>query len=145
MKRAERFAGMPFNRNWGFQFAPRAPGRAEIRLEPREEHLQVGGVVHGGVIATLADTAGVYAIYPDLDDGRTITSIEFKLNFLRAGRIGRGALSARARALKVGRSVATSEVDVFQAGELVAKGLFTYLVMNIEVVGKGSKPCPTTR
>lgn len=129
VNKAERFVETAFNSNAGFHFAPRAPGRAEVTLEPREKDLQVDGVVHGGVIATLADTAGVYAIYPDLDDAHTITSIEFKLNFLRAVTVAGGTITARARALKVGRSVATSEVDVLQAGELVAKGLFTYLVM----------------
>jgi acyl-coenzyme A thioesterase PaaI-like protein len=54
---------------------------------------------------------------------------EFKLTFLRTAVLDRGVLTARATALKVGRSVATADVEIWQAGELVAKGLYTYLVL----------------
>ena len=128
--RAQRFVDMPFNQPFGLEFRARAPGHAEVTLVPRPEHLQVDGVIHGGTLATLADTAGVYAIYPDLPEPLSMTSIEFKLNFLRPALESKGLLTARATALKVGRSVATADVELHQDGQLIAKGLFTYLVLS---------------
>ena len=72
-ERARRFRDMAFNGTFGLEFAPREPGRAEVRLAPRREHLQIEGVVHGGTLATLGDTAGVYSIYPDLPEPLTMT------------------------------------------------------------------------
>jgi acyl-coenzyme A thioesterase PaaI-like protein len=56
-----------------------------------------------------------------------MTSIDFTLNFLRPALLERGELLARAVLVKRGRTIALADVDVEQAGQLVAKGLFTYL------------------
>jgi uncharacterized protein (TIGR00369 family) len=58
-----------------------------------------------------------------------MTSIEFKLNFLRPAVAGAGDLHARARIVKQGRQVILCDIEVAQGGELVAKGLFTYLLL----------------
>jgi uncharacterized protein (TIGR00369 family) len=106
-------------------------------MPAREDQLQPDGVLHGGVLATLADTAAVYSILPDLPEGRSITSIDFRLDFLRPARAGDGTVTAAAETLKVGRSVATAEVRLSQAGLLVARGTFVYLVLDL--------PAPTPR
>ena len=67
-------------------------------------------------------------IFPFLDDSESMKSIEFKMNFLRSASIDDGSLTAKAKLVRRGRSVALAEVDVFQARWLVAKGMFTYLV-----------------
>lgn len=90
--------------------------------------VQEQGVVHGGVLTTLADTAAVYTVYPFLEDGQTMSSIEFKLNFLRPVFIDDGSVTARAKLVRQGKRVALVQVDVQQARRLVAKGLFTYLM-----------------
>lgn len=91
--------------------------------------LQVDGWVHGGLLATLADTAGAYLLYRSLPADRSMTSIEFKLNFLRPAVADAGDLHAHARIVKQGRSVTLCDIEVAQDGELVAKGLFTYLLL----------------
>jgi acyl-coenzyme A thioesterase PaaI-like protein len=63
---------------------------------------------------------------------RTLTSIEFKLNFVRPALAERGELLAVAKLVRRGRTVALASVDVLQAGELIATGLFTYLVSRVE-------------
>lgn len=90
---------------------------------------QEGGVVHGGILSTLADTAAVYAIIPHLADGVTMTSIEFKMNFFRPGRAEDGELMASAKILKAGRTVNVCESKVMQGGKELAHGIFTYLVL----------------
>ena len=91
-------------------------------------YLQEGGVVHGGIISTLADTAAVYTVHPYLNENQSMTSIEFKMNFLSPVLIENGDLLARARLVKRGRKVALCDVEVFQKEKLVAKGLFSYLL-----------------
>jgi len=104
-------------------------GGARLALAPRPDLLQVAGVVHGGVLATLADTAGVWSILRDLPAARTITSIEFKLNFLRPARADAGEIVAWARVLRLGSRVAVVDVELEQSSRAVARGLFTYLVL----------------
>jgi acyl-CoA thioesterase len=125
------------------EFAARvAPARTlDLRLERADadgvavvmpvtpELLQVEDRVHGGVLATLADTAAVYSLLAGLEDGRTLTSIEFKLNFLRPALAGRGDVVARARPVQRGRQIGLAEVELLQESRPVALGLFTYLVV----------------
>ncbi len=91
-------------------------------------YLQEGGVVHGGIISTLADTAAVYTVHPYLNENQSMTSIEFKMNFLSPALFENGDLLAKANLVKRGRKVALCDVEVYQKEKLVAKGLFSYLL-----------------
>ena len=122
------FERVPVNRHFGFSLLTVGRGKAEVAMALKRSFLQEEGIVHGGVLTTLADTAAVYTIFPFLDDSESMSSIEFKMNFLRAASIDDGSLTAKAKLVRRGRSVALAEVDVFQARRLVAKGMFTYLV-----------------
>jgi uncharacterized protein (TIGR00369 family) len=92
-------------------------------------YVQEKGVIHGGIITTLADTAAVYAINPDLPPGKTMTSIELKVNFLRPAAADGSPLLARADVIKRGQRVAVCRVDVLQSEKAVATGIFTYLIL----------------
>jgi uncharacterized protein (TIGR00369 family) len=85
-------------------------------------------VIHGGVLATLLDTAAVYAVHPDLGQDRTMTSISFTVNFLAAATPLGADVHATATVLRQGRNVAVCEAEARQGGTLVAKGSFTYLL-----------------
>ena len=121
------FSQVSVNRFFGFRLLERSAGEAVLSMEIRQEHLQEGGVVHGGIVSALADTAAVYPFFPDLEGGRTMTSIEFKINFVRPVLPERGDLQARSRVIKRGRRIGLCDVEVTQSGVLVAKGSFTYL------------------
>lgn len=126
----ERFsARVPLIRDFGYRLAAEADSTVELTAPVPPSVLQVDGRVHGGLLATLADTAGAYLLYRSLPAGRTMASIEFKLNFVRPAVAEAGELRARARLVKRGRSVSLCDIEVAQAGELVAKGLFTYLLL----------------
>jgi uncharacterized protein (TIGR00369 family) len=92
-------------------------------------HAQEYGVVHGGIISALADTAAVYTIHPFLGPNDRMTSVEFKVNFLAGATPGRGEIVAQARLIRKGKTVAVVQVDVHQAEVHVATGLFTYIVL----------------
>ena len=119
----------PINKFLNFNLLSHSKERAEISMPLKRDYIQETGVVHGGLISTAADTAAVYALYPNLPDGKTMTSVEFKVNFLRPALVENGDLTARAQVVKRGRQIGLCEVEVSQNNKLVAKGLFTYLIL----------------
>ena len=123
---------MPATRTFGFEFLERGDGHATVRMPAAEDTLQVERVVHGGALSGLADTAAVYLLLPALGDGQAMTSIEFKINFLRPVLADRGPIEAQARLVKHGRTIAVANVDVLQSGALCATGVFTYLIMDAD-------------
>ena len=124
----EDFSKVPANRLFQFTLISSTKKRAEISMPLAETYLQEGGVVHGGVISSLADTAAVYTLYPYLTENQSMTSIEFKMNFLSPALFENGDLLAQANLVKRGRKVALCDVEVYQKEKLVAKGLFSYLL-----------------
>ena len=63
-------------------------------MRVNESHLQVHGVVHGGVLAALADTAGGLATYMACPPGTRVATIEMKINYLEA--VEGGSVTAEA-------------------------------------------------
>ncbi len=124
----ENFSKVPANNLFKFSLIASSDKQAEISMPLDKTYLQEGGVVHGGIISTLADTAAVYTLHPYLTENQSMASIEFKMNFLSPVLIENGDLLARARLVKRGRKVALCDVEVFQKEKLVAKGLFSYLL-----------------
>jgi uncharacterized protein (TIGR00369 family) len=106
-------------------------GRDEVRarVEWRPERCTAGGVLHGGVIMSLADTTGATCAVQNLPEGASgTTTIESKTNFLRAVRDGYA--EAVSRPLHAGRTVVVIETDVTDAaGRPVAKVLQTQAVL----------------
>ena len=124
------FDQTPVNRWLGMRLMERHDAGARVELTVRKDMLQEDRVVHGGVITALADTAAVYVLYPELPDEQGLTSIAFKVNFLRPALLDQGKLEARATLVKRGRTVSLCDVEVFQGERMLAKGLFTYMVFD---------------
>ena len=121
-------SGMPVARACGFALESDAEDEISLRMPVDEHALQIEGRVHGGLIATLADTSAVWFLHRDLPSDRWMTGIEFSISFLRPAVSGAGDLLALVRPVRRGRTVSVCDVEVAQAGKLVAKGLFTYLI-----------------
>jgi uncharacterized protein (TIGR00369 family) len=128
------------NRLLGLSLKQRDESGATVVMAARPELAQEYGVVHGGFLAALADTAAVYALLPKLAAGEGMTSVEFKVNFLAAADPEGGEITARATIVKAGRTIRVAQVDVHQsapadsraaagASRHVLTGLFTYLVL----------------
>ena len=84
--------------------------------------------MQGGVLAAVADAAMGWAYMTTLGEGESYTTIEMKVNFLRAVRTGR--ISARARVKNAGRTLGLIECDVLDAGDkLVAHGVSTCMIL----------------
>ena len=112
-----------------YSIAELEEGRAVFEGEPGEEHYNPIGVVHGGYAATLLDSAMGCAVHTTLPAGVGYTSIEIKVNYLRAVHATSGPLTAIGRVVKPGRRVAFAEGEVLDAqGRTVATASSSLLV-----------------
>jgi uncharacterized protein (TIGR00369 family) len=117
---------VPFARLLGLQLETAVPGQAVMSLQIRDELRQNLGVVHGGVTASLIDSAAALAIVPLLQDGERATTVDLTINYLRPLRSGK--VTATARVLRAGKRIIAVSADVEdEAGNLAATGLTTYL------------------
>ena len=108
--------------------------RCRIDLTLGECHLQPFGIIHGGVLATLIDTATFWAGFLRLPEDAGLVNVDLKLNYLKA--VSRGQLRAEGRCLRGGRQISYTEASVFDAsGELLAHGTSTLMALP----GKGLK------
>jgi uncharacterized protein (TIGR00369 family) len=113
-----------------------AEGRVEFSCEPDESVYNPIGVVHGGLVCTLLDSVVGCAVHTTLPRGLGYTSIELKVNYLRAVHAGSGPLSAVGTVVKPGRRVAFAEGQVTDAtGRLVATASSSLLVFPLPVDG----------
>lgn len=125
---AARFAATPVNAWLGMRLRHRSPERVEVELPVRAELLQEEGVVQGGVLTALADTAAVWLLWPDLPPARTITGLGCSMHFLASATLAGGPLLATATPVRIGGTIAVGESTVHQGDRLVAKGTFTFLL-----------------
>jgi len=127
----EKFETNHFPKLLGIEIEDVQPGRARLSVEVRKELLQLQGVMHGGAIASLIDTAVAFAIVGASEPDDRFTTVEMKVNYLSAIREGR--VIADARLIRDGRRIIVAECDVFDSkGRLAAKGLLTYIRLNGE-------------
>lgn len=123
----ERLHTSNTTRQFGFKLAEAEPGRVILRMRVGKRHLQVHGVVHGGVLAALADTAGGLATYMALPMRHRVATIEMKINYLEA--VEGGTVEAEARVIRRGKHVAVVDCDIRdQNKRLVGKALMTFFV-----------------
>lgn len=108
---AALFLRSPFIQEIGLKFAECGPGWCETELEVAKRHMQHSGVVHAGVMATMADNTAGAAAYTLVPAGVNVLTVEFKINLLRPG-VGE-RLRCRAEVLKPGRRLTIVESEVF--------------------------------
>jgi uncharacterized protein (TIGR00369 family) len=105
-------------------------GRAVFVSEPGEYHYNPIGLVHGGLAATLLDSAMGCAIHSTLPAGAGYTTLEIKVNFIRALSADSGAVRCEGRVIHGGGRTATAEGRIVDAnGRIVAHGTTTCLIL----------------
>jgi uncharacterized protein (TIGR00369 family) len=125
----ERFERSEFHAGWlGFRLERVEPGEVVVSMDVRPHHLNLMGTLHGGMIATLADTATGLALRSTLDAGLTFTTTHLAVTFLVPSRGGR--VIARGSVVKGGRRFAYAEADVVDDEDrLLARANATFAVM----------------
>jgi len=112
-----------------FELAELSEGQAVFAVEPAEYHYNPIGVVHGGVAATLLDSAMGCAVHSALPAGAGYTSLEIKVNFVRPLTAETGRVRCEAKLIHLGGRTATAEGRVVdEAGKLYAHGTTTCLI-----------------
>jgi uncharacterized protein (TIGR00369 family) len=104
-------------------------GRAVFAVEPDERHYNGLGIAHGGLAATLLDSALGCAINTVMPAGRVFTTLEMKINYVRPMRRETGEVRCEAEVLHAGSRVATAEGRLVDAaGKLYAHGTATCML-----------------
>jgi len=117
-------------RTLGYDVAEAQEGRVVVVLETRDVHLNPAGTVHGGLAATLLDSAMGLAIETALPKGAGSTTLEFKVSFIRPIPPDAGLLRAEGRILNCGRRVGTAEGHLRDKdGRLLAHGTTTCFIV----------------
>lgn len=123
----------PIAHTLGFTLAEVDDGRAVFTLEPAEFHYNPIGMVHGGVAATLLDSAMGCAVHTRLPAGVGYTTLEMKVNLLRAITVDTGTARCEGTLLHLGKTTALAEARlVDSAGRLLAHATSTCLLIRPE-------------
>ena len=113
----------------GYDITEATRGRVVVTATPNGSHLNPAGTVHGGLAATLLDTAMGLAIQSTLEPGVGSTTLEFKISLVRPVTPDTGPIGAEGVVLSCGRRVGTAEGRITDRdGRLLAHGTTTCLI-----------------
>ncbi|MFF8993933.1 PaaI family thioesterase [Streptomyces sp. NPDC014983] len=128
---SERPADIPFiGHLLGMRFEEVEHGRVVVSLDTRPDFANPLGTVHGGIAATLLDSAMGCAVHTTLAAGVGYTTLELKVNYIRAARTDGQTLTAEGSVIHAGRRTATAEGKVLdEQGRLVAHATTTCIIL----------------
>jgi uncharacterized protein (TIGR00369 family) len=121
---SKQVAAAPFHAWVGTEVLAATEGEVQVAVQADETHRNLQGLVHGGLVAALADTACGLAVRTAVEPGRRHVTVQLNVHYLAAARPGR--ILAHGRAVRVGGTLAYAEASVTdETGTLVAKGQAT--------------------
>ena len=128
----------PYPRHLRMQLVSISFDQAEVKLKTEQCHLQPFGIVHGGVLATLIDTATFWSVFLRLPEDAGLVNIDLKLNYLKS--ISTGIMTAQGRCIRAGRTINYAEASIKdKEGTLVAHGTSTLMVLPGKGIRVGAK------
>jgi uncharacterized protein (TIGR00369 family) len=127
-----RFPAPPIARVLGFEVAEVERGRVVFTYTPVFDHYNPLGTVHGGVAATLLDSVMGCCVHTTLEAGVGYTTVEIKVNYVRAMTDKTGPVRVEGKVINVGSRIATAEGRLHdKEGRLLAHGTTTCLIFPI--------------
>jgi uncharacterized protein (TIGR00369 family) len=127
-----RFPAPPIAKVLGFQVAEVEQGRVVFTYTPVFDHYNPLGTVHGGVAATLLDSVMGCCVHTTLKAGIGYTTVEIKVNYVRAMTDKTGPVRVEGKVINVGSRIATAEGRLHdKEGRLLAHGTTTCLIFPI--------------
>ena len=119
-------ADLAFARLIGMELVDIRLGEADVKIAIRDDLRQPYGILHGGVTASLIDTAMAFAVRTHLQDHQITTSVDLTVHYLRPH--SQGEIVCTARVVRPGKRVFTVSADVVnEDGKLIATGISTYM------------------
>lgn len=122
----------------GMKVDEAGPGQARCSLDVQDFHRNGTGVVHGGVLFTLADTAMGAALYALLEEGEICATVEIKIGYFKP--VFEGALVCTAALVNKGKSLASLEASIHQGDVLVSKASGTFSIFRQKTDGQLAGP-----
>jgi uncharacterized protein (TIGR00369 family) len=120
----------PIMATLGFELVEIGDGRAVFACDPGEHHMNPLGSVHGGLAATLLDSATGAAVHTTLPAGSGYTTLDLQVRFVRPIGPGSGRVTAYGEVLHTGRRVATAQGRlVDETGRLLAHATASCLLL----------------
>lgn len=120
--------GCPFFQLLSMTMRELGKGHCLMETDVDEKHFQAFGYVHGGLYASLIDTAAFWAAFCDLGEREGITTVDLNVNYLTP--VQSGKLLARGKLIKLGKTLGLGEASVTTGnGKLVAHGTTTIIVI----------------
>jgi len=116
----------PFGELIGLSFSQCEKGYSRCALQVTERLLNPHGVLHGGVVYSLADTGMGGALYTDLDEDESCATVEISIVYFAP--VTSGTLTCETKLIRRGKTTAVLESEVENDGRLVAKALGTYSI-----------------
>ena len=118
----------PYPHHMSMRLAEIEFDRATIELETGPQHLQSYGIVHGGVLATLIDTATFWAVFMRVPEEDGVVNVDLKLNYLKP--VTNELLRTEGRAIRSGKAISYAEAKVLDPeGQIVAHGTSTLMTL----------------
>jgi uncharacterized protein (TIGR00369 family) len=123
----DRMGASPFHREMGLEVEDVRRGEVDLAIVAGVEHANLAGRVHGGVLATIADTAAGLAVRTVIPPGSGHVTVTLDVQFLRSAAPGR--LVGHGRVTKAGRRIAFADAEVEDAnGDVIARAQLTVAV-----------------
>jgi len=133
---AGRLPAAPISAALGFTLEEVEHGRVVFALAPGEEHYNPIGSVHGGVYATLLDSAAGCAVQSVLPQGMAYTSLDLTLKFLRPITVDTGKVRAVGTVLSSGRRTALAQAELLDSTDrLLAHATSSCLLFPLSAAG----------
>jgi uncharacterized protein (TIGR00369 family) len=128
-----RLPGPPIADTLGLDGFGGEPGAIHVELVPEHRHYNPLGTVHGGVMATLLDTAAACSVHSTLAAGERYTSVDLTVKFLRPVTVESGRLRAEGSVIQRGRRTALAQAQLYDAQRrLVAHATSTCMIFAVE-------------
>ena len=116
---------LPFAKLMGMKLVDLRPGEAVLSIEMRDDLRQPSGILHGGVTATLIDTAMAFAVRTRLAHDEVTATIDLTVHYLRPHISG--VFTCTAKVVRAGKRIFTVSADVHNTeGKLIATAISTY-------------------
>ncbi len=123
----------PMYRLFNFRLLEAEKGRVLFEATPAEYQCNVLGIVHGGFACTVLDSATASAVVSLLPANADLTTLEIKVNFVRAVKLETGTLRCEAKVIHAGQRVATAEAKMTDSeGTVYAHAVSTLLISRPE-------------
>ena len=119
----------PFSTHLGFRVIKAGEDGAVMEADPGPEHLNGGGIVHGGYLTALLDSTTGWAVHALLPPGIPAPHVQLSVQYVSAALPG-STLVCRGTCLKAGRRIASAEAEITQGERVIARAVTSHAVLS---------------